>query len=105
VTIAVVFPIVFSIGGAYERRETVLDDYGVIKAHGRAIYFAARDWLEDPTDEVFDRAKERLGCLMKACRTVVSEPIEAMNTNEEAVYAARHRSHAALYLSPQLSGC
>ena len=40
-----IFPIVFSIGGAYKRREAALDKYGGIKAHGRAIYFAARDWL------------------------------------------------------------
>jgi hypothetical protein len=44
---AVVFPIVFSIGGAYKRREAALDEYGSIKTHGRAIYFAARDWIEE----------------------------------------------------------
>jgi hypothetical protein len=86
VTIAVVFPIVFSIGGAYKRRESVLNDYGAIKAHGRAIYFAARDWLESPTDEVLGRARERLGKLMLACRNVVTEPVEAMAVNEEQVY-------------------
>jgi len=42
---AVVFPIVFSIGGAYKRRENALTKYGSVKTHGRAIYFAARDWL------------------------------------------------------------
>ena len=47
IAIAIVFPIVFSIGGAYKRREAALDDYASLKAHGRAIYFAARDWLED----------------------------------------------------------
>lgn len=36
---AVVFPIVFSINSAYKRRESVLDDYGQLKAHGRAIYW------------------------------------------------------------------
>ena len=40
---AVVFPIVFSIGGAYKRRENALTKYSSIKAHGRAIYFATRD--------------------------------------------------------------
>ena len=44
---AVIFPIVFSINSAYKRRESVLDDYSLIKAHGRAIYFASRDWLAD----------------------------------------------------------
>ncbi len=41
---AVVFPIVFSIGGAYKRRENALVKYSSIKAHGRAIYFATRDF-------------------------------------------------------------
>ena len=47
---AVVFPIVFSIGGAYKRRENALAKYSSIKAHGRAIYFASRDWLESTDD-------------------------------------------------------
>jgi len=50
--IAIVFPIVFSINGAYKRRERVLDQYGIIKAHGRALYFASRDWV-GKTDEKF----------------------------------------------------
>ncbi len=41
ITTAVIFPIVFSIGGAYKRRESTLKEYGSIKAHGRAIFFAA----------------------------------------------------------------
>ena len=43
--IAVVFPIVFSISGAYKRRETALKHYGTIKSFGRAIYLANRDWF------------------------------------------------------------
>ena len=34
---AVVFPIVFSISGAYKRRENALAKYSSIKAHCRAI--------------------------------------------------------------------
>ena len=41
--IAVVFPIVFSIGGAYARREKALNYYGGLKAYGRATFFASRD--------------------------------------------------------------
>ena len=33
---AIVFPIVFSIGQAYKRREDALTQYGCLKAHGRA---------------------------------------------------------------------
>jgi predicted membrane chloride channel (bestrophin family) len=45
--IAVVFPIVFSIGGAYNRREAALVQYGIMKSMGRVIFLAARDWLRD----------------------------------------------------------
>jgi len=45
---AIIFPIVFSINGAYKRRELALIKYGILKAHGKAIYFVTRDWLENP---------------------------------------------------------
>jgi len=44
---AVVFPIVFSIGGAYSRREKALAQYGNMKALGRAMYFSSIDWIKD----------------------------------------------------------
>ena len=83
---AVVFPIVFSISGAYKRRENALDEYGSIKAHGRAIYFAARDWLEDAKPETLNKARMLLGDLLKACRTLFAQPLSAMPENERAVY-------------------
>ena len=49
---AIVFPIVFSIGGAYKRRENALKEYGNMKAHGRAIFFASRDWIADSDVEL-----------------------------------------------------
>lgn len=48
--IAVVFPIVFSIGSAYTRREAALTQYGIMKSMGRSIFLAARDWLRDSGD-------------------------------------------------------
>lgn len=45
--IAVVFPIVFSIGSAYTRREAALTQYGIMKSMGRSIFLATRDWLRD----------------------------------------------------------
>ena len=84
---AVVFPIVFSISGAYKRRESALDEYGSIKAHSRVIYFATRDWLEAPDPQTLEKAKGLLGDLMKACRTLFADPVEAMPDNEKAVYA------------------
>ena len=39
---AVVFPLVFSISAAYRRRDSALEEYASLKAHGRALYFAAQ---------------------------------------------------------------
>lgn len=85
---AVVFPIVFSIGGAYKRREAALDEYGCIKAHGRAIFFAARDWLESSDDATLSRCRDRLAELLDACRDLFSMPVAEMPEGEKRVYAA-----------------
>jgi len=87
ITIAVVFPIVFSIGGAYKRRETALDQYGHLKAHGRAIYFAARDWPENPNPEVLQRGKDNLGILLKNCRNLFTAPVEETEKYEREIYS------------------
>jgi len=44
ITMSIVFPIVFSIGGAYKRREAALREYAAIKGYLRSIYFVSRDW-------------------------------------------------------------
>ena len=85
---SIVFPVVFSIGGAYKRRESALDQYGIMKAHGKAIYFAARDWLEDPDKEVLDKTRKRLYELFFACRILFTEPVSEMRENENRVYDA-----------------
>lgn len=87
--IAVVFPLVFSINGAYKRREAVLDHYGTMKAHGRAIYFAARDWIDSPDKQ--SEAKLVLAELLDACRTLFHTPVSEMHDKETAVYAGFSR--------------
>jgi hypothetical protein len=85
---AVVFPIVFSIGGAYKRREAALDEYGSIKTHGRAIYFAARDWIEESDPLLLKEVRERLFGLLVACRELFYGPLSEMSDREAKVYAA-----------------
>jgi hypothetical protein len=96
IAIAIVFPIVFSIGGAYKRREAALDDYGSLKAHGRAIYFAARDWLQDTDPTTLAEGRELLGDLMGSCRTLFENPTREMEQNEEPVY--RSFSNLSLFI-------
>lgn len=86
IAIAIVFPIVFSIGGAYKRREAALDDYASIKAHGRAIYFATRDWPEANDRVTLARARELLGDVLSSCRMLFVQPVASMEQNELRVY-------------------
>ncbi|MBI1768168.1 MAG: hypothetical protein HY015_10460 [Bacteroidetes bacterium] len=44
VGVAIVFPVVFSIGSAYTRRETALQRFSDFKGHAIALYYASRDW-------------------------------------------------------------
>ncbi len=99
---AVVFPIVFSISGAYKRRENALVKYSSIKAHGRAVYFAARDWLEQTDAEVQAKARDLLGELLIACRRLFSRPIAEMSENEKTVYQVFSR--LSKYIKEDLRG-
>ena len=84
---AIIFPIVFSISGAYKRREAALREYGNIKAHGRAIFFATRDWLPESDVQVQGEIKDLLATLLKSCRELFHTPVDHMEEKEIAVYA------------------
>ena len=99
---AVIFPIVFSIGGAYKRRENALTKYSSIKAHGRAIYFASRDWLEDTNENVQGKVKDQLGELLVACRSLFAHPVAEMSGHEENVY--RIFSQISTFIKEDLRG-
>jgi hypothetical protein len=86
ISTAIVFPIVFSIGGAYKRREVALDEYGSIKAHGRALYFAASHWMENAPDDLKETLKVHLGELLNSCRDLFSQPIAELEIHEQKVY-------------------
>ena len=86
ISTAIVFPIVFSIGGAYKRREVALDEYGSIKAHGRALYFAVNDWLENPPQALKDDLKSKLKNLLSSCKEAFMKPVSELEKNEKEVY-------------------
>jgi hypothetical protein len=44
VGVAIVFPVVFSIGSAYNRREVALQKLSDFKGHAVAVFFATKDW-------------------------------------------------------------
>jgi hypothetical protein len=57
VGVAIVFPVVFSIGSAYTRRETALQRFSDFKGHAIAIYYASRDWSSNKENDLARKAK------------------------------------------------
>jgi len=84
--IAVVFPIVFSISGAYKRRETALKHYATIKAYGRAIYLANRDWLPKRDTKKENDLKKLLQANLTNCRDMFHVPKKEMEKEEKRIY-------------------
>jgi len=85
---AVVFPIVFSISGAYKRRETALSEYGSMKAHGMCFYFASRDWLTPVDAERNKRCKLLLKEVFNSTRKLLTANIKRIDEHEPHVYLA-----------------
>ena len=85
---AIIFPIVFSINSAYGRREKALAKYSSIKSQGTAIFFATRDWLDNPSKENIDKSKNLLEELLRACKDFFTANIDDLRENERAVYNA-----------------
>lgn len=88
--VAVVFPIVFSIGGAYSRREKALGEYGTIKGLGRAMFFASRDWIRD-TGEAAEKSQADfkqifLDLFVKIREFFQTEDLKIQEQKEEELY-------------------
>lgn len=68
VGVAIVFPVVFSIGSAYNRRETALQKLSDFKGHAVAIYFAAKDWPDNPTSDLHVRIRDHIHAMLVLMR-------------------------------------
>jgi hypothetical protein len=64
VGVAIVFPVVFSIGSAYTRRETALQRLSDFKGHAIALYYGTRDWTANKDNDLPIRAKRLIREIM-----------------------------------------
>lgn len=68
VGVAIVFPVVFSIGSAYNRRETALQKLSDFKGHAVAIYFATKDWHGQDAIDLHVKMKEQIHRMLELMR-------------------------------------
>ena len=57
VGVAIVFPVVFSIGSAYNRRESALQRFSDFKGHSIALFYATRDWTTEKNHDLPERVR------------------------------------------------
>jgi hypothetical protein len=87
VGVAIVFPVVFSIGSAYNRRETALQRFSDFKGHAIAIYYATRDWTAEKNHDLPQRTRELVGQMLGLIRTMfVSGHRNELTQNEKSIY-------------------
>lgn len=100
IAMSIVFPIVFSIGGAYKRREDALKGYAEVKGYLRAIYFVSRDWLENPKPENVKKMKSLIHATLDNIRNSFTKPKVELKENEKLIY--KNFSEISLYVKQDL---
>lgn len=86
VSIAIVFPVVFSIDSAYKRRENALKHLADFRGHAMAIHFAMRDWCNDKDQDVGLRAKTLIEEMLKNIRIMFKGRRDEENKYEKEIY-------------------
>ncbi len=83
---AVIFPIVFSINSAYNRREEALAHYARIKANLRSIYFTLCGWQDKKIIGSIADLQESLAKPLFAIRDVITVSVDDLRQNEPKLY-------------------
>jgi hypothetical protein len=87
VGVAIVFPVVFSIGSAYNRRETALQRFSDFKGHAIAIYYATRDWTTNKDNDLPQRVRAIVGDMIVIMRKMFTAKARTeWRENEDKLY-------------------
>jgi len=87
VGVAIVFPVVFSIGSAYNRREVALQRFSDFKGHAIALYYASRDWTVDKDNNLPQQTREIVTEMIRRMRVMfTSSHRHEWEENEKAIF-------------------
>lgn len=88
VGVAIVFPVVFSISAAYNRRETALQRFSDFKGHAIAMFYATRDWTTDKNHDLPARVREQMRELLVLIRSMfMLSNRKDWEENEKEIYS------------------
>jgi len=86
VGVAIVFPVVFSIGSAYTRRETALQRFSDFKGHSIAIYYATRDWTTQKDNDLPVRVSNLVRDIMIQMKAMLKGSTTEWVDSEKKMY-------------------
>jgi hypothetical protein len=87
VGVAIVFPVVFSIGSAYNRRETALQKLADFKGHAIAVYYATRDWTSSKENDLPIRSRKLIQDMLVLMKDMFKDKHSAeWIKNEKTIY-------------------
>lgn len=86
VGVAIVFPVVFSIGSAYNRRETALQRWADFRGHAIALYFATRDWPSDKGNDLAQRTRDLTNDMVHRTKELLTSEKKDWALREEEFY-------------------
>ncbi len=88
VGVAIVFPVVFSISSAYNRREMALQRFSDFKGHAIAIFYASRDWTTVKNHDLPQRLRLLVNEMILTMRSMfTSHDRKAWQENEKKIYS------------------
>jgi hypothetical protein len=86
VGVAIVFPVVFSIGSAYTRRENALQRYSDFKGHVVALFFASRDWTSSKESDLPVRMQQMAHDLISKVKVMLKQTEPEWRASEKEMY-------------------
>ncbi len=86
VGVAIVFPVVFSIGSAYNRREVALQRWADFRGHAVALYFATRDWPTDRNNDLAERTRALTSDMVHRTKEILTSDRKSWQAKEEEYY-------------------
>jgi len=88
VGVAIVFPVVFSISAAYNRREIALQRFSDFKGHAIALFYATRDWTTEKNHDLPARVREQTRELLVLIRSMfMLSDRKDWEENEKEIYS------------------
>lgn len=86
VGVAIVFPVVFSIGSAYNRRESALQRWADFRGHAIAIFYATRDWPSDKNNDLAQRTRDLTTEMVHHTKELLMSKKDSWEKREEDFY-------------------